>query len=100
MAPSLTNTFLLITFLVVLLPVKTYAFGAGDIPDFAYLNGAQSESPSNIVDEFSFSNRSPHIHIQTKPSVMETLKIFWKLWPNPLEEPLLTQVFLGSLLLL
>uniref|UniRef100_A0A8H7XZN1 Heterokaryon incompatibility Het-C n=1 Tax=Psilocybe cubensis TaxID=181762 RepID=A0A8H7XZN1_PSICU len=38
MAPNLTNTLLLITFLVVLLPVETYAFGAGDIPDFAYLN--------------------------------------------------------------
>ncbi|PPQ91780.1 hypothetical protein CVT25_000425 [Psilocybe cyanescens] len=38
MAPSLTSTFLLIVILVVLLPVETYAFGAGDIPDFAYLN--------------------------------------------------------------
>ncbi|KAF8963872.1 heterokaryon incompatibility protein Het-C-domain-containing protein [Flammula alnicola] len=36
--PNLTNTFLLLTILVVLLPVETYAFGAGDIPDFAYLN--------------------------------------------------------------
>ncbi|PPQ63835.1 hypothetical protein CVT24_009785 [Panaeolus cyanescens] len=32
------NTLLLFTVLVVLLPVQTYAFGAGDIPDFAYLN--------------------------------------------------------------
>ncbi|KIM47583.1 hypothetical protein M413DRAFT_203701 [Hebeloma cylindrosporum] len=39
MAPTaLANTFLLLTILVVLLPVETYAFGAGDIPDFAYLN--------------------------------------------------------------
>lgn len=39
MALTTTNTFLLLTILVVLLPVETYAFGAGDIPDFAYLNG-------------------------------------------------------------
>ncbi|KAH9486345.1 hypothetical protein JR316_0000409 [Psilocybe cubensis] len=38
MANSFTNTFLLFTILIVLLPVETYAFGAGDIPDFAYLN--------------------------------------------------------------
>lgn len=38
--PNLTTTFLLLTILVVLLPVETYAFGAGDIPDFAYLNGS------------------------------------------------------------
>ncbi|CAA7264748.1 unnamed protein product [Cyclocybe aegerita] len=37
-SPSITNTTLLLTVLVILLPVKTYAFGAGDIPDFAYLN--------------------------------------------------------------
>jgi hypothetical protein len=36
---GLTSTFFLLTILVVLLPVETYAFGAGDIPDFAYLNG-------------------------------------------------------------
>ncbi|KAF9531855.1 heterokaryon incompatibility Het-C [Crepidotus variabilis] len=38
LSPSLTNAFLLIAVLVVVLPVETYAFGAGDIPDFAYLN--------------------------------------------------------------
>ncbi|KAF8167442.1 heterokaryon incompatibility protein Het-C-domain-containing protein [Crassisporium funariophilum] len=37
-SPSLTNAFLLLTVLVILLPAETYAFGAGDIPDFAYLN--------------------------------------------------------------
>ncbi|KAG6911350.1 hypothetical protein DXG01_001021 [Tephrocybe rancida] len=36
--PNLSNTLLLLTIIVVLLPVETYAFGAGDIPDFAYLN--------------------------------------------------------------
>ncbi|TFK41913.1 heterokaryon incompatibility protein Het-C-domain-containing protein [Crucibulum laeve] len=36
--PNLTTTFLLLTVLIVLLPTETYAFGAGDIPDFAYLN--------------------------------------------------------------
>ncbi|KDR85638.1 hypothetical protein GALMADRAFT_218734 [Galerina marginata CBS 339.88] len=37
-SPSLTNSFFLLALLVVLLPVQTCAFGAGDIPDFAYLN--------------------------------------------------------------
>ncbi|KAG6846066.1 hypothetical protein H0H87_006430 [Tephrocybe sp. NHM501043] len=36
--PNMSTTLLLLTILVVLLPVETYAFGAGDIPDFAYLN--------------------------------------------------------------
>ncbi|KAF8079060.1 Het-C-domain-containing protein [Lyophyllum atratum] len=36
--PNLSTTLLLLTVIVVLLPVETYAFGAGDIPDFAYLN--------------------------------------------------------------
>ena len=37
--PNLSTTLLFFTVIVVLLPVETYAFGAGDIPDFAYLNG-------------------------------------------------------------
>ncbi|OJT08483.1 hypothetical protein TRAPUB_666 [Trametes pubescens] len=36
---SLTTTLLVLTVILVLLPAETYAFGAGDIPDFAYLNG-------------------------------------------------------------
>ncbi|CAL1694230.1 unnamed protein product [Somion occarium] len=36
---NFTTTLLILTVLVVLLPTETYAFGAGDIPDFAYLNG-------------------------------------------------------------
>ncbi|KAF5384951.1 hypothetical protein D9615_001149 [Tricholomella constricta] len=36
--PNLSTSLLLLTIIVVLLPVETYAFGAGDIPDFAYLN--------------------------------------------------------------
>ncbi|PIL31522.1 hypothetical protein GSI_06224 [Ganoderma sinense ZZ0214-1] len=36
---SFATTFLILTVLLVLLPSHTYAFGAGDIPDFAYLNG-------------------------------------------------------------
>ncbi|KAI0800815.1 heterokaryon incompatibility protein Het-C-domain-containing protein [Fomes fomentarius] len=36
---TLASTFLVLTLLLVLLPSETYAFGAGDIPDFAYLNG-------------------------------------------------------------
>jgi hypothetical protein len=40
--PSLTTTLLILTVLVVLLPSEAYAFGAGDIPDFAYLNGTMA----------------------------------------------------------
>ncbi|TFY71829.1 hypothetical protein EVG20_g1176 [Dentipellis fragilis] len=36
--PSLTANLLLLTIVLVLLPPETYAFGAGDIPDFSYLN--------------------------------------------------------------
>ncbi|CDO73164.1 hypothetical protein BN946_scf185007.g219 [Trametes cinnabarina] len=36
---SFTTTLLVLTVVLVLLPTETYAFGAGDIPDFAYLNG-------------------------------------------------------------
>ncbi|KAG6878317.1 hypothetical protein C0993_008914 [Termitomyces sp. T159_Od127] len=36
--PNMSSTLLLLTIVVVLLPVETYAFGAGDIPDFSYLN--------------------------------------------------------------
>ncbi|THH30634.1 hypothetical protein EUX98_g3548 [Antrodiella citrinella] len=35
---NLSNTLLLLAVLFVVLPSGTYAFGAGDIPDFAYLN--------------------------------------------------------------
>jgi hypothetical protein len=35
--PNLSTTLLLITVVLVLLPTQTYAFGAGDIPDFSYL---------------------------------------------------------------
>ena len=36
---KLSTTLLLFTVLLVLLPTETYAFGAGEIPDFAYLDG-------------------------------------------------------------
>ncbi|TBU62109.1 Het-C-domain-containing protein [Dichomitus squalens] len=36
---SFTATLLIFTVVLILLPSETYAFGAGDIPDFAYLNG-------------------------------------------------------------
>lgn len=39
-AAKLSTTLLLFTVLVVLLPIETFAFGAGDIPDFSYLNGS------------------------------------------------------------
>ncbi|KAG6813997.1 hypothetical protein H0H92_004490 [Tricholoma furcatifolium] len=38
LTPNLSTNLLLLTIVVILLPVKTYAFGAGDIPDFSYLN--------------------------------------------------------------
>jgi hypothetical protein len=36
---NFTTTLLLLTVILVLLPDTVYAFGAGDIPDFAFLNG-------------------------------------------------------------
>lgn len=42
-APSLSTTFLLIATVCILLP-QAHAFGAGDIPDFAYLNGKLIDS--------------------------------------------------------
>ncbi|KAL0951712.1 hypothetical protein HGRIS_008387 [Hohenbuehelia grisea] len=36
--PNLTATLLILTVVLVLLPPEAYAFGAGDIPDFSYLN--------------------------------------------------------------
>ncbi|KAF9015756.1 heterokaryon incompatibility protein Het-C-domain-containing protein [Cyathus striatus] len=36
--PHPSTTFLLVSLFLVVLPSYTYAFGAGDIPDFAYLN--------------------------------------------------------------
>ncbi|KAI0830771.1 heterokaryon incompatibility protein Het-C-domain-containing protein [Trametes gibbosa] len=36
---SFVTTLLVLAVILVLLPSETYAFGAGDIPDFAYLNG-------------------------------------------------------------
>ncbi|KAI3622000.1 heterokaryon incompatibility protein het-c [Moniliophthora roreri] len=35
---NFTTTLLLLTVVLVILPTETYAFGAGDIPDFAYLS--------------------------------------------------------------
>ncbi|KAJ3526869.1 hypothetical protein NM688_g8205 [Phlebia brevispora] len=35
---NLTAALLVLTVLLILLPAETYAFGAGEIPDFAYLN--------------------------------------------------------------
>jgi hypothetical protein len=52
---NLTNTFFLLTILVVLLPVETYAFGAGDIPDFAYLNGSCLSLPLGCIHNLTFS---------------------------------------------
>lgn len=36
---SVTTNILFIALFLVLLPTGAHAFGAGDIPDFAYLNG-------------------------------------------------------------
>ena len=43
---TFTTTLLLLTVILVCLPAETYAFGAGDIPDFAYLNGTSDMVPS------------------------------------------------------
>ncbi|KAJ6623117.1 heterokaryon incompatibility protein Het-C-domain-containing protein [Mycena sp. CBHHK59/15] len=38
-SPKFTTTLLILTLVLVLLPQTAHAFGAGDIPDFAFLNG-------------------------------------------------------------
>lgn len=40
--PNLTTNLLILAVILIVLPTETYAFGAGDIPDFAYLNGMKS----------------------------------------------------------
>jgi len=73
LTPALTNTFLLLTILVVLLPVETYAFGAGDIPDFAYLNGwflNPSILSSNELPFFFLDKAFRHGDIE---NILETL---------------------------
>jgi hypothetical protein len=40
--PNLIDKILILTVLLILLPAETLAFGAGDIPDFAYLNGIEN----------------------------------------------------------
>ncbi|RPD82107.1 heterokaryon incompatibility Het-C [Lentinus tigrinus ALCF2SS1-7] len=54
---SFTTTLLVLTVLLVLLPSETYAFGAGDIPDFAYLNGKafRHGDIENILSELAKS---------------------------------------------
>jgi hypothetical protein len=37
--PATTSSFLLVFAVLLVLTPSAYAFGAGDIPDFAYLNG-------------------------------------------------------------
>ena len=39
MPPTIVTTFLVLTVILVLLPSEVAAFGAGDIPDFSYLEG-------------------------------------------------------------
>lgn len=75
----LNNALLVLTIVVVLLPAQTYAFGAGDIPDFAYLNGSYASSLY-----MTGADSSMFIYAQqTRHSVMETLKMFSKPWPKP-----------------
>jgi hypothetical protein len=71
-APKLSTTLLLFTVIIVLLPVQTYAFGAGDIPDFSYLNG-------DLV-AIVYELRLIHVHLTDKAfrhgdieSILETL---------------------------
>ena len=42
MPPAIVTTFLVLTVILVLLPPEVAAFGAGDIPDFSYLEGRRS----------------------------------------------------------
>ena len=42
MPSPIVTTFLVLTVVLVLLPSEVAAFGAGDIPDFSYLEGRRS----------------------------------------------------------
>lgn len=42
MPPAIVTTFLVLAVVLVLLPSEVAAFGAGDIPDFSYLEGSRS----------------------------------------------------------
>ena len=64
---NLVSTFLFIATLCVLLP-QASAFGAGDIPDFAYLNG---QSPSVVTGVILFVSSCRELK-QTRLSVMVT----------------------------
>jgi hypothetical protein len=47
--PSLTPGLFFLTIFIAFLPQQVSAFGAGDIPDFAYLNGLSSYQPFVIT---------------------------------------------------
>jgi len=77
---SISTTFLLIvTVVLVLSSSGTYAFGAGDIPDFSFLNGDNSPSDgSPLAAEDVY---------QTRHLDMVILRVSWKIWPNKLVMP-------------
>lgn len=71
--PNLNLTLQIFAVLVVLLPIQTYAFGAGDIPDFAYLNGKDSRATSlswRLINPCNTDKAFRHGDIE---SILETL---------------------------
>ena len=72
----LYSTFLLCTVLLVLFPSPTLAFGAGEIPDFAYLNGEISILDDSIIDWHLISCFMQ----QTRHFVMGTSRTYSRNW--------------------
>jgi len=70
---------LILAVVLILSSSETYAFGAGDIPDFSFLNG---DNPSSN----GFPLAAEDVY-QTRHSDMVILRVSWKIWPNKLVMP-------------
>jgi len=55
---SLTPGLLFLTVFIALLPLQVSAFGAGDIPDFAYLNGLSPYLIHHRANEMPFIDKA------------------------------------------
>jgi hypothetical protein len=75
---NLTTTLLLITIVLVLLPTEAAAFGAGDIPDFSYLNGLLYLKSADLI--LTKSNRQSFPPRRYRTDSPGTCQIEWRPW--------------------
>lgn len=71
------TTFLVLVVVLVLLPNETYAFGAGEIPDFAYLNGVSYRrfgTSSAYTDRYVYSSGKAFRHGDIEDILSELAK--------------------------